>query len=163
MITHDTPTALDAGPNSLKISEPASLHEVLFAAAADQALERKPSNAWARKMPMLIRPKTAVTASFIANVLHAPAQTERSPCCTVKRNSYEDRKSHRTDDLAQQFRLPGGANRRPAMATIDSPPHGSPHFRRVRDAISSYLDAEVGSSGRITTKCLEVGTLAVEW
>jgi hypothetical protein len=35
-------------------------------------------------------------------------------------------------------------NRQAAPATIDSPPHGSPHFRRVRDAISSYLDAEVG-------------------
>src|ERR1700676_2524421 len=31
-----------------------------------------------------------------------------------------------------------------ALLTIDSPPRGSPHFRRVRVAISPYLDAEVG-------------------
>jgi hypothetical protein len=70
-----------------------------------QALERKPSNAWARKMPTLIRPKTAVTASPIANVLCVPAQTKRPPCCTVKRNPDRDRKSGRTGDLAQQFHL----------------------------------------------------------
>lgn len=34
----------------------------------DQALERKPSNAWARKMPALTRPKIAVTVSTIANI-----------------------------------------------------------------------------------------------
>jgi hypothetical protein len=34
-----------------------------------------------------------------------------------------------------------------ATATIDSPRCGSPHFRRVRDAVSSYLGAEVGCIG----------------
>src|ERR1700687_1681394 len=38
-------------------------------------------------------------------------------------------------------------NRRAATATIDSPPRGSPHFRRVRDAISLLLGAEVGCIG----------------
>src|SRR3954454_19050199 len=32
-----------------------------------------------------------------------------------------------------------------ATASIDSPPQASPHFRQLRSAISSYLDAEVGS------------------
>src|SRR5205823_3703240 len=32
-----------------------------------------------------------------------------------------------------------------AMASIDSPTQASPHFRQLRSAISSYLDAEVGS------------------
>src|SRR5206468_4973102 len=31
-----------------------------------------------------------------------------------------------------------------AKASIDSPPQASPHFRQLRSAISSCLDAEVG-------------------
>ena len=38
---------------------------------------RKPSNAWARKMPALNSPKNAVTVSIIANVLCAPVRTKR--------------------------------------------------------------------------------------
>ena len=37
--------------------------------AGNQVPERKPSNEWARKMPALIRPNSAVTISIIANVL----------------------------------------------------------------------------------------------
>ena len=76
MITHDTPATLDAGPNSLKISESAFLKEVCVVSAGVQALERKPSNAWARKMPALTRPKNAVTVSIIANFL--PPRLERT-------------------------------------------------------------------------------------
>ena len=36
----------------------------------------------------------------------------------------------------------------PVAATIDSPRRCSPHFRRVRDAVSLRLDAEVGCIGR---------------
>ena len=55
------------------------------------------------------------------------------PPCTVKGIPRPNRKSGLTDAFVQQI-----------CATIDSPPHGSPHFRRVPVAISSYLDAEVG-------------------
>jgi hypothetical protein len=37
-----------------------------------QALERKPSNAWAIKIPALTRPITAVSVSIIAKVLLRP-------------------------------------------------------------------------------------------
>jgi hypothetical protein len=66
MITHGTPATLDAGPNLLKIPESAFWQKALRGAVKDQALERKPSNAWARKMPALIRPKNAATVSIIA-------------------------------------------------------------------------------------------------
>jgi len=55
------------------------------------------------------------------------------PLRTVKGIPRLDRKSGLTDAFVQQI-----------WATIDSPPHGSPHFRRVPVAISSYLDAVVG-------------------
>jgi hypothetical protein len=84
MFTHDTPVALDALPNSLKVSESVFFNE-LFGLATGQARERKPSKAWARKMPTLTRPRNAVTVSNIANVLCAPAGTERLQRCTVKR------------------------------------------------------------------------------
>jgi hypothetical protein len=89
---------------------------------------------------------------------------------TVKRISRPDRNSKLTDALIQQIcELRGEpaadcrrrlnylhcVNRPAASATIDSPPGGSPHFRRVRDAISSYLDVDVGCIGRVTVKHLE--------
>ena len=64
VITHVTPATLEARPNSLKLSESARLKEVV--PAQGQALERKPSNAWARKIPALNRPKHAVIVSIIA-------------------------------------------------------------------------------------------------
>jgi hypothetical protein len=51
-----------------------------------QAPERKPSNAWARKMPALIRPKNAVTVSIIAKILCAPAGRERHAASHSQRN-----------------------------------------------------------------------------
>jgi hypothetical protein len=48
-------------------------------AAKAQALEAKPSNAWAMKMPTLIRPKNAATVSIIAKVLAPLTRTERHP------------------------------------------------------------------------------------
>lgn len=61
------------------------------------------------------------------------------PARTVKEIPRPDRKSGLTDAFVQQI-----------CATIDSPPRGSPHFRRVQVAISSYLDAEVGRIGSRT-------------
>ena len=52
-----------------------------------QALVRKPSNAWARKMPALTRPKNAVTVSIIAKILCAPAGTERHATSHSQRDS----------------------------------------------------------------------------
>jgi len=46
--------------------------------APDQALERKPSKAWARKILALITPKNAVTVSIIAS-LPVAARAERTP------------------------------------------------------------------------------------
>ena len=51
-----------------------------------QAPERKPSNAWARKMPALIRPKNAVTVSIIAKIPCAPAGRERHAASHSQRN-----------------------------------------------------------------------------
>src|SRR5258708_16933758 len=45
----------------------------------DHALERKPSNAWARKMPALIRPRKAVTVSIIASFRSAPCLGQNDP------------------------------------------------------------------------------------
>ena len=124
--------------------------------AAAQALERKLSKAWARKMPALTRPKNVVSVSIIANFLRAPARQNDRICRTVKRIPCPHRESNQTGDLVQQF-CPARAEKRPESpyfrssagrhATIDSPLQGSPHFRRVRDAISSYLGAEVGRIG----------------
>src|SRR6202165_2030101 len=50
-----------------------------------------------------------------------------------------------------------------ALLTIDSPPRGSPHFRRVRVAISSYPDAEVGCIGTQSRRTVGVGMRPVEW
>src|SRR6267142_5079941 len=79
MVTHHTPTTPDTGPNSLKISKSAFLKEVRRCSRRDQTLERKPSNAWARKMPALIRPRNAVTVSIIAKDPFRPGG-ERTTC-----------------------------------------------------------------------------------
>jgi hypothetical protein len=50
-----------------------------------QALERNPSNAWARKIPALTRPITAVSVSIIAIFLPTPRARERLRRCTVKK------------------------------------------------------------------------------
>jgi hypothetical protein len=90
-----------------------------------------------------------------------PGQNDMRPR-TVKRIPGPDRNSDLTDALIQQIcKLQGepgadcrrrpdflnSVNRRAAPATFDSPPGGSPHFRRDRVAISSYLGAEVGCIG----------------
>jgi hypothetical protein len=77
MSTHVTPATLQARPNSLKLSESAFSKEVVL--AQGQALERKPSNAWARKIPALNRPKNAVTVSIIATSF-APRHPNTTPC-----------------------------------------------------------------------------------
>jgi len=49
------------------------------------ARELNPSKAWAKKIPTLTRPITALTVSIIANILATPHTTERLPRCTVKK------------------------------------------------------------------------------
>jgi hypothetical protein len=57
-----------------------------------QALERNPSNAWARKIPALTRPITALNVSIIAIFLPTPRATERLRRCTVKKIQMEELK-----------------------------------------------------------------------
>src|SRR6266446_644226 len=87
MVTHDTPATLDTGPNPLKISKSALLKEVCWRSHRGQTLERKPSNAWARKMPALIRPRNAVTVSIIVKIHCAPAGRERHATAHSQRDS----------------------------------------------------------------------------
>jgi hypothetical protein len=87
MITHVAPTALEPRPNSLKLSESAFLKEVVV--AQGQALERKPSNAWARKIPALNRPKNAVTVSIIAKILRAQAPNSTT-CHRAQSKGFRD-------------------------------------------------------------------------
>ena len=47
-------------------------------------------------------------------------------------------------------------NLRKTVATIDSPLERSPHFRRVRVAISSRFDVEVGCIEQWCRKCLRL-------
>ena len=57
----------------------------------------------------------------------------------------------------------GTAIRRARGATIHSPRQGSPHFRRVRVAISSCSGAEVGRIVAMRRSSLEVGARPAEW
>ena len=108
MFTHHTPATLDARPNLLKLSESAFFQEVLQCFAnvvfreghisptswlrGGHALERKPSNAWARKMPALNNPKNAVTVSIIAYVLRAPIGTKRHGTAHSQKDSEPESK-----------------------------------------------------------------------
>jgi hypothetical protein len=105
MSTHVAPATLEAGPNSLKLSESACLNAVVI--AQGQALERKPSNAWAMKIPALNRPKNAVTVSIIARSFAPRHEHNATGPRTVKRIPGRDRRSGRSDALAQQFRRGG--------------------------------------------------------
>src|SRR5450432_2062826 len=68
-------------------------HLAMDAAQRDQALERRPSSAWARKMLPLIRAKTIVTVSIIAVVLWPPDRTERRVTAHSQNNFAPRRKS----------------------------------------------------------------------
>jgi hypothetical protein len=90
IMTHSSPATPDPGSNLLKI------RNRLFGKGCrvrDQALERKPSNAWARKMLALIRAKTIVTVSIIAIVLGTPDRTERRVAAHSQKNFAPRRKS----------------------------------------------------------------------
>ena len=86
------------------------------------ALERKPSNAWARKIPALTKAINTETVSIIANVLCALQSTERPHACTVKKIHVLESNSASTDDLLQQVvargrRERGGFTRVPREST----------------------------------------------
>ena len=85
MSTHVAPATLKAGPNLLKLSESARLNEVVI--AQGQALERKPSNAWAMKIPALNRPRNAVTVSIIAKSFAALVRTQRHATAHSQKDS----------------------------------------------------------------------------
>src|SRR5229473_4365874 len=99
IMTHRSPAAPDPGPNLLKNSKSVVWQRVprkrfgKGCRVRDQALERKPSNAWARKMLPLIRAKTIVTVSIIAVVLGTPDRTERRVTAHSQKNFAPLRKS----------------------------------------------------------------------
>jgi hypothetical protein len=90
MMTHGAPAAPgvgpapDVGPNLFKNLEIGFLAK--GAASRDQALERKPSRAWARKMLALMRAKTIVTVSIIADVLEA--LPDRTTCRSAQSKEF---------------------------------------------------------------------------
>jgi hypothetical protein len=88
-------------------------------AQRDQALERRPSSAWARKMLPLIRAKTIVTVSIIAVVRRRPRieQNDVSPR-TVKTISRRAENRNLTDDLEQQYPLILGAAVSPCSQSV---------------------------------------------
>jgi len=57
----------------------------------------------------------------------------------------------------------GGCPIRRATATIDSLPRRSPHFRRLPNAVSSYLDAEVGCIEAWDRRAPQAGAPPTEW
>jgi hypothetical protein len=134
------------------------LPEVMRLFASAHALERKPSNAWARKIPALTRPITAVTVSIIASFLYAPAAPNDCGAAQSKRFNCRNRRSGRVMICCNRLSESGTGQgpdwpaiagsgpviSRPSAVTFGSPRGGSPHFRRVPDAISSCLGAEVG-------------------
>ena len=93
-ITHGTPAVLDAGPNYLKISESA-FERGTASLARDQALDRKPSNAWAMKIPALNRPKNAITVSIIAAFLCAP-KANKTTCPAAQSKEFLAGSENRT-------------------------------------------------------------------
>jgi hypothetical protein len=168
--SHHTPATLDAGPNSSKVSESlfrGSSLEVAPWFRGTQALERKPSNAWAMKMPALIRPKTAVTVSIIANFLCAPPPTERLLRCTVKRIPSRKRKSNPTDDFVQQMSPDWGAGSRKSGARPSQPlihhPTALPISAVFAPRYVNTLMRKWAHRGRATAECREVGRRLAEW
>jgi hypothetical protein len=113
-------------------------------------------------MPALTKPKNAETVSIIARVRCAPpAQNDRNAAQSkgiprkiengielmILRNSQERAAPSESAADCKPLAGRGSAILKFTASTIDSPRRGSPHFRRVRDAISSWLDAEVGCVG----------------
>jgi hypothetical protein len=58
----------DSGPKFIKDFQIGPVAKGACGTLPDQARERKPSNAWARKIPALTRPIKAVTVSIMATV-----------------------------------------------------------------------------------------------
>jgi hypothetical protein len=99
MMTHSTPAARNAGPNLLKISK-----------SALQNLRPAGSGPRTKAVKCMGKENAgAHQAQKRCNCLDhrkcplRPARTERLPRCTVKRISWENRKSKLTDVLAQQM------------------------------------------------------------
>src|ERR1700676_1225868 len=59
--------------------------------------------------------------------------------------------------------LAGAESTARKWARIDLPPHRSPHFRRVRAAVCSCIDAEVGYIGDTGRQAHKTGMRPVEW
>jgi hypothetical protein len=115
MVTHGAPVAYDARPNRLKISESAFCKKDRRCRRPDQALERKPSNAWARKMPALIRPKNAVTVSIIGTV-HLP-RLRQNDCCVAQSKEFRGKIEDRARLMIWCNSLVGGSSKSTRIAT----------------------------------------------
>ena len=150
-ITHCTPAVPDAGPNNLKLSESA-FERGTASPRRDQALDRKPSNAWAMKIPALNRPKNAVTVSIIAKILCAPI-ANRTTCPAAQSKEFPIGNENRTRLMIWRNSCRQDAARsvtpRLVKATNHSPHQRSPHFRRLPAAVCSYVAAEVGCLGDV--------------
>ncbi len=167
-----------------KLSERALPTQVMRASTgsqgpAPQARKRTPSNAWARKIPAPTRPINAVTVSIIANILCEPRENKTTWHPAQSKGFRKTKSESRwTEDSAQQD-VPNQSNESrfavlyvPSMntreytgpfATICSPSQGSPHFRRVPDAVSSQLGAQGGARRNALPKRLDIGTYPAEW
>src|SRR5689334_16567562 len=110
-------------------------------------------------MPALTSPKTAVTVSIIFKL---PSQRVRQDDCSLaqsKRFKGRQRGWGRTEVLPQHTLRKRDSKARISTgkrATIDSPRNSCPHFRRVRVALSSLSDAEVGRVRRCRCTRLEI-------
>ena len=119
VITHDTPSTLDARPNLLKLSESAFLKEV-------SASPRSGPRAIALKCVGKENPGSKQSQESRNRLNHRkcplrprPAQNDMPPR-TVKRIPCRNRKSGRTDDLGQQIRVrPGMRRTRQGLSQVE--------------------------------------------
>src|SRR5215470_993767 len=117
-------------------------------------------------MPALTSPKTAVTVSIIFKL---PSQRVRQDDCGLAQSKRF--KGRQRDGGAVRFyrnTLSGSGTAKPVFqrekrATIDSPRNSCPHFRRVRVALSSLSDAEVGPHPALLHGARNRASSRVEW
>jgi hypothetical protein len=166
-ITHGTPAIPDAGPNYLKISE--SVFERDAASLArDQALDRKPSNAWAMKIPALNRPKNAVTVSIIANILCAP-KANRTTCPAAQSKEFLAKPENLTRLMIWRNSRKLWARALPRNGTVRqsnqsfTTPSLSPFPPRSHCGIFIRCCGSGLHRGRRAAGCPDVGTQPVEW
>jgi hypothetical protein len=114
MVTHDTPSDIEARSNRLKLSERAH-----FCGSGSKGsyqcpqAENTPSKAWAKKIPRPNRPITAVTVSNIASILPTP-RTRKHRCDPAQSKGFREGVAHSRSggDFQQQVSQKGPARLR---------------------------------------------------